>query len=41
LADASISVGVIALLIWQKKFFPKKQLDESHKNLRNPIPRNK
>jgi signal peptidase II len=24
LADASISVGVIALLIWQKKFFPKK-----------------
>jgi len=25
LADASISIGVIALLIWQKKFFPKKQ----------------
>jgi len=24
IADASISVGVIALLIWQKKFFPKK-----------------
>ena len=24
LADASISVGVIALLIWQKKFFPEK-----------------
>ena len=25
LADASISIGVIALLIWQKKFFPKKE----------------
>ncbi len=25
LADASISTGVIALLIWQKKFFPKKE----------------
>jgi signal peptidase II len=25
LADASISAGVIALLIWQKKFFPKKE----------------
>ena len=25
IADASISVGVIALLIWQKKFFPKKE----------------
>lgn len=24
-ADASISVGVIALLVWQKKFFPKKE----------------
>lgn len=24
LADASISVGVIAILLWQKKFFPKK-----------------
>ena len=24
LADASISAGVIALLIWQKRFFPKK-----------------
>lgn len=24
IADAAISVGVIALLIWQKKFFPKK-----------------
>jgi len=31
LADASISVGVIALLIWQKKFFPKKHLDETAK----------
>lgn len=29
LADASISVGVIALLIWQRKFFPKKALDTS------------
>lgn len=27
LADAAISVGVIALLIWQKKFLPKKTLD--------------
>lgn len=25
IADASISLGVIALLIWQKKFFPKKE----------------
>src|SRR4051812_8990910 len=25
LADASISVGVIAILIWQRKFFPHKQ----------------
>ena len=25
LADASISLGVIAILIWQKKFFPKKE----------------
>ena len=25
LADASISVGVIAILIWQTKFFPKKE----------------
>jgi signal peptidase II len=25
LADASISVGVIALLLWQKKFFPNKE----------------
>jgi len=25
LADASISCGVIALLLWQKKFFPKKE----------------
>jgi signal peptidase II len=25
IADASISVGVIALLIWQKKYFPKKE----------------
>jgi signal peptidase II len=25
LADSSISIGVIALLIWQKKFFPNKQ----------------
>lgn len=27
LADASISTGVIALLIWQKRFFPKKEED--------------
>lgn len=27
LADSSISVGVIALLIWQKKFFPNKHLE--------------
>lgn len=27
LADASISTGVIALLIWQKKFFPKKETE--------------
>jgi signal peptidase II len=27
IADSSISVGVIALLIWQKKFFPKKNLE--------------
>lgn len=26
LADASISVGVIAILIWQKKFFPHKEV---------------
>jgi len=26
LADSSISIGVIALLIWQKKFFPKKEI---------------
>lgn len=25
LADASISIGVIALLLWQKKFFPQKE----------------
>ncbi len=25
LADASISVGVIAILLWQRKFFPQKQ----------------
>jgi signal peptidase II len=25
LADASISIGVIALLIWQKKIFPQKE----------------
>lgn len=29
LADASISIGVIALLIWQKKFFPQKENDAS------------
>jgi signal peptidase II len=29
LADASISTGVIALLLWQKKFFPK-QDEEQH-----------
>lgn len=28
LADSSISVGVIALLIWQKKFFPSKHLEQ-------------
>ena len=28
LADSSISVGVIALLIWQKKFFPNKHLEQ-------------
>lgn len=26
IADSSISIGVIVLLIWQKKFFPKKEL---------------
>lgn len=29
LADASISVGVIAILLWQKKFFPKKTIEET------------
>ena len=29
LADASISVGVIVLLLWQKRFFPKKH-EEKH-----------
>ncbi len=29
LADASISIGVIALLIWQKKFFPQKENNAS------------
>jgi len=38
LADASISVGVIALLIWQKKFFPKKQLHETTKTSEIPSP---
>lgn len=28
LADASISVGVIAILLWQSKFFPKKEIME-------------
>ena len=28
LADASISIGVIALLIWQKKFFPHKHAEK-------------
>ena len=28
LADASISIGVIALLIWQKKFFPNKHIEK-------------
>jgi signal peptidase II len=32
LADSSISIGVIALLIWQKKFFPHK-----HKLANNPV----
>ncbi len=27
LADSSISIGVIALLLWQKKFFPKKHIE--------------
>ena len=31
LADSSISIGVIALLIWQKKFFPQ------HKHSEEPI----
>jgi len=30
LADASISVGVIVLLLWQKKFFPKKHIEQPH-----------
>lgn len=30
LADASISAGVIALLIWQKKIFPQKQEANNH-----------
>jgi signal peptidase II len=38
LADASISVGVIALLIWQKKFFPKKHLHETAKTSEIPSP---
>ena len=29
LADSSISIGVIALILWQKKFFPKKHLEHS------------
>ena len=28
IADSSISIGVIALLIWQKKFFPKKHKEQ-------------
>lgn len=32
LADASISIGVIALLIWQKKFFPQKHIESKHVN---------
>jgi signal peptidase II len=31
LADASISIGVIALLVWQKKFFPKKHTEPAVK----------
>lgn len=27
LADASISIGVIAILIWQRKFFPQKEVN--------------
>ena len=38
LADASISVGVIALLIWQKKFFPKKHLEETTSVAEVPSP---
>jgi signal peptidase II len=29
IADSSISIGVIALLIWQKKFFPKKHTEKT------------
>jgi signal peptidase II len=29
IADASISTGVIAILLWQKKFFPKKETTET------------
>ena len=38
LADASISVGVIALLIWQKKFFPKKQMEKTTSASEIPSP---
>ncbi len=34
LADASISVGVIAILLWQKKFFPQK---ESESTIETPV----
>ena len=41
LADASISVGVIVLLLWQKKFFPKKHPDnhpvETHSEIKDEI----
>ena len=41
LADASISVGVIVLLLWQKKFFPKKHPDnhpvETHSEIKDEV----
>ena len=30
LADASISIGVIAILLWQSKFFPKKEIETNN-----------
>src|SRR5436190_4373499 len=41
LADASISVGVIVLLLWQRKFFPKKHPDnhpaETHSEIKDEV----